>query len=186
MTNMGLFRNASAGERWREASQILGHYGDDAGYHAGGTELLLATRHRALSYSHLVDLKVIPGLNTIQSRDGVIEIGAACTHREVERSSLVRENNRYSRSSNRRWPIFACGRPGRTEAIFAFAEPHSDPATLLLVLGATVHIESAAGARDIPIEKLIVGAYANHLAPGEIPDGDRPATAKRNRIAPLT
>jgi aerobic carbon-monoxide dehydrogenase medium subunit len=49
-----------------------------------------------------------------------------------------------------------------------FAEPHSEPATMLLVLGATVRIESAAGTREIPIEKLVAGAYANHLAPGEI------------------
>ena len=74
-----------------EASQMLGHYGDDGAIYAGGTELLLAMRHRALSYSHLIDLKVIPGLNAIEPRDGVIEIGAACTHRAIERSALVRE-----------------------------------------------------------------------------------------------
>jgi carbon-monoxide dehydrogenase medium subunit len=39
---------------------------------------------------------------------------------------------------------------------------------MLLVLDAKVRIESAAGAREIPIENLIAGAYANHLAPGEI------------------
>src|SRR5690349_18768805 len=74
-----------------EASQILSHYGDDAAIYAGGTELLLAMRHRALSYSHLVDLKVIPGLNAIEARDGVIEIGAACTHHAIERSALLRK-----------------------------------------------------------------------------------------------
>ncbi len=74
-----------------EASQMLGHYGDDGAIYAGGTELLLAMRHRALSYSHLIDLKVIPALNALEPRDGVIEIGAACTHRAIERSALVRE-----------------------------------------------------------------------------------------------
>ena len=73
-----------------EASQMLGHYGDEAAIYAGGTELLLAMRHRALSYSHLIDLKVIPGLNAIEARDGVIEIGSACTHRTLERSVLLR------------------------------------------------------------------------------------------------
>ena len=33
--------------------------------YAGGTELLLAMRHQALSYSHLVDFKVVPGLDAI-------------------------------------------------------------------------------------------------------------------------
>ena len=51
-----------------EASQMLGHYGDQAAIYAGGTELLLAMRHRALSYNHLIDLKIIPGLNAIEER----------------------------------------------------------------------------------------------------------------------
>ena len=49
-----------------------------------------------------------------------------------------------------------------------FAEPHSDPATLLLVLGGSVRIESANGARELPVQQFIAGAYANNLAPGEI------------------
>src|SRR5690242_8883314 len=151
-----------------EASQMLRHYGEDAALYAGGTELLLAMRHRALSYSHLVDLKVIPRLNVIESRDGVIEIGAACTHHSVETSPLVREKlpafaELESQVANIR--VRATGTLGGN---LCFAEPHSDPATMLLVLGAKVRIESAAGAREIPIEKLIAGAYANHLAPGEI------------------
>jgi carbon-monoxide dehydrogenase medium subunit len=49
-----------------------------------------------------------------------------------------------------------------------FAEPHSDPATLLLVLDGAVKVESAAGSREIPVGALIAGAYASNLAPGEI------------------
>jgi aerobic carbon-monoxide dehydrogenase medium subunit len=151
-----------------EASQMLRHYGEDATLYAGGTELLLAMRHRALSYGHLVDLKVIPGLNAIDSRDGVIEIGAACTHHTIEKSALLRKQlpafaELESQVANIR--VRATGTLGGN---LCFAEPHSDPATMLLVLDAKVRIESSAGAREIPIEKLIAGAYANHLAPGEI------------------
>ncbi len=143
-----------------EASQMLGHYGDDGAIYAGGTELLLAMRHRALSYSHLIDLKVIPALNALEPRDGVIEIGAACTHRAIERSALVQLESQVANIRVR-----ATGTLGGN---LCFAEPHSDPATMLLVLDAKVRIESAAGAREIPIENLIAGAYANHLAPGEV------------------
>ena len=151
-----------------EASEMLRHYGDEAAIYAGGTELLLAMRHRALSYSHLVDLKVIPGLNVIETRDGLIEIGAACTHRTIERSTLMQQKlpafaELESQVANIR--VRATGTLGGN---LCFAEPHSDPATMLLVLDARVRIESAGGAREIPIEKLIAGAYANHLAPGEI------------------
>ena len=33
-----------------EASQMLSHYGEEAAFYAGGTELLLAMRHGALRY----------------------------------------------------------------------------------------------------------------------------------------
>jgi aerobic carbon-monoxide dehydrogenase medium subunit len=151
-----------------EASQMLGRYGDEAAIYAGGTELLLAMRHRALSYSHLIDLKVIPGLNAIATRNGAIEIGAACTHRAIERSTLVREKQPAFAELESHVANIRVRATGTLGGNLCFAEPHSDPATMLLVLGATVQIESAAGAREIPIEKLISGAYANHLAPGEI------------------
>lgn len=151
-----------------EASQMLGHYGEDAAIYAGGTELLLAMRHRALTYSHLIDLKVIPGLNAIATRDSVIEIGAACTHRTIERSTLVREKQAVFAELESQVANIRVRATGTLGGNLCFAEPHSDPATMLLVLGATLRIESAAGAREIPIEKLIAGAYANHLAPGEI------------------
>jgi aerobic carbon-monoxide dehydrogenase medium subunit len=151
-----------------EASEMLRHYADEAAIYAGGTELLLAMRHRALSYTHLVDLKVIPGLNVVEERDGAVEIGAACTHRTIERSRLMQQKlpafaELESQVANIR--VRATGTLGGN---LCFAEPHSDPATMLLVLDAKVRIESAGGAREIAIEKLIAGAYANHLAPGEI------------------
>ena len=45
-----------------------------------------------------------------------------------------------------------------------FAEPHSDPATLLIALGAKAHVQGKAGARTVAIDKLITGAYETSLA----------------------
>jgi len=151
-----------------EASRMLGHYGDDGAIYAGGTELLLAMRHRALNYSHLIDLKVIPALSAIETRDGVIEIGAACTHRAIERSALVREKQPVLAELESQVANIRVRATGTLGGNLCFAEPHSDPATMLLVLNAKVRVESAGGAREIPIDKLIAGAYANHLAPGEV------------------
>jgi carbon-monoxide dehydrogenase medium subunit len=151
-----------------EASQMLLHYGEDAGIYAGGTELLLAMRHKALNYRHLIDLKVIPGLDSIQPRGDCLEIGATCTHRVVERSSLVREKlpvlaELESRVANVR--VRATGTLGGN---LCFAEPHSDPATLLLVLEAKVGIEGPLGRSELPIDRFIGGSYTNNLQPGEI------------------
>jgi carbon-monoxide dehydrogenase medium subunit len=151
-----------------EASQMLAHYGDEAGIYAGGTELLLAMKHSALNYRHLIDLKVVPGLNTIEVRNGLLEIGATSTHRSIERSAIVQQNlpalaEMESHVANVR--VRATGTLGGN---LCFAEPHSDPATLLLALGGTVRVEGTGGVREIPVGELIAGAYASNLQPGEI------------------
>jgi carbon-monoxide dehydrogenase medium subunit len=152
----------------REASQMLTHYGDDGGLYAGGTELLLAMRHKALNYCHLIDLKVVPGLDAIALRDDRIEIGAACTHRSVERSPVVREKQPVLAELEAHVANVRVRATGTLGGNLCFAEPHSDPATLLLAFEARVHVEGASGSRELAMQELIGGAYTSNLAPGEI------------------
>ncbi|MBZ5661016.1 MAG: FAD binding domain-containing protein [Acidobacteriia bacterium] len=151
-----------------EASQMLAHYGEEAGIYAGGTELLLAMKHSALNYRHLIDLKVVPGLNSIDMRNGSLEIGATSTHRSIERSPNVQQHQPALAEMESQVANVRVRATGTLGGNLCFAEPHSDPATLLLVLGGSVKIESAAGAREIPVSELIAGAYASNLQPGEI------------------
>lgn len=164
----------------REASQMLAHYGDDGGLYAGGTELLLAMRHKALNYRHLIDLKVIAGLDEIALRGDHIEIGAACTHRGVERSPVVRERQPVLAKLELHVANVRVRTTGTLGGNLCFAEPHSDPATLLLVLEARVLVEGASGSRELAIEELIGDAYTNNLAPGEILTKITVPCAKRN------
>jgi carbon-monoxide dehydrogenase medium subunit len=152
----------------QEASQMLTRFGEDAGIYAGGTELLLAMKHEALSYRHLIDLKVIQGLDAIEARDGLIEIGATATHRAIERSALVRERLAVLAELESHVANVRVRATGTLGGNLCFAEPHSDPATLLLVLGGSVCLESVNGTRELPAEKFIAGAYSNNLASGEI------------------
>jgi aerobic carbon-monoxide dehydrogenase medium subunit len=152
----------------REASQMLAHFGDDAGLYAGGTELLLAMKHDALRYKHLIDIKVIPGFDSIDVRNDSLEIGAAATHRSIENSDVVRQKlpvlaELESEVANVR--VRATGTLGGN---LCFAEPHSDPATLLLVLGGKLKLDGSGGARELDVEKFIAGAYTNSLMPNEL------------------
>jgi carbon-monoxide dehydrogenase medium subunit len=151
-----------------EASQMLAHYGDEAGIYAGGTELLLAMKHEALSYGHLIDVKVIPGLDSIDLRDGVIEIGATATHRSIERSALVRQRQPVLAELESHVANVRVRGTGTLGGNLCFAEPHSDPATLLLVLGGAVRLKGSNGAREIAVGEFIAGAYASALLPNEI------------------
>jgi carbon-monoxide dehydrogenase medium subunit len=151
-----------------EASQMLAHYGEEAGIYAGGTELLLAMKHRALSYRHLIDLKVIPGLDSISAGEDSVVIGATSTHRSIERCALVRQRQPVFADMESQVANVRVRNTGTLGGNLCFAEPHSDPATLLLVLGGTVRLEGSTGTRELTIDKLVSGAYANHLMPDEI------------------
>ncbi len=149
-----------------EASGMLAHYGEDAALYAGGTELLLAMRHGALRYRHLIDIKTVPGLDAIHLENGTLEIGAASTHRGIERSGLVRTNQPVLAEMESCVANVRVRATGTLGGNLCFAEPHSDPATLILVLDGKVKLEGAAGAREIGLGQFIGGSYSTNLAPG--------------------
>src|SRR5262249_2088338 len=78
-----------------EACALLAELGEDAAAYAGGTELLLLMKLDLLRLRHLVDVKRIPRFGEIgpgpRATSGArLTIGAAVTHRAVERSPLLR------------------------------------------------------------------------------------------------
>ena len=72
-----------------EASTLLTELGDEAVLYAGGTELLLLAKLGFASFEHLVDVKPIAELGRLEVSDGSLVIGAAVTHRTLERSPMV-------------------------------------------------------------------------------------------------
>src|SRR5438093_8678044 len=154
-----------------EAAEMRAHFGEQASLYAGGTELLLAMKHDVLRYKHLIDVKVIPGLDSIELSDGMIRIGAMATHRSIEHSALLRS----------RLPVFTnmeglvgnvrVRNTGTVGGNLCFAEPHSDPATLLLVLNATVAAEGPKGQREIPMDQFFSGSYQTCLERNEVLTG---------------
>jgi carbon-monoxide dehydrogenase medium subunit len=151
-----------------EASEMLTAFGDDGSVYAGGTELLLAMRHGALRYGHLVDVKVLPGFDSIELRGNWIEIGAGATHRSIEYSPIVRKHLSVLASLESRVANIRVRASGTIGGNLCFAEPHSDPATLLLALDAVVKAAGPSGGRELRVDELICGAYANGLSQGEL------------------
>jgi aerobic carbon-monoxide dehydrogenase medium subunit len=152
-----------------EASALLDELGDDAVVYSGGTELLLVMKLGFADYAHLIDVKRIAELRKLEESGGTLEIGAAVTHREVERAPLVRE----------RWPALAAMERGvgniRVRGMgslggnLCFADPHSDPATFLLAAGATLVCRRGDGAaRELPVPDFVEGPYQTVLEPGEL------------------
>jgi carbon-monoxide dehydrogenase medium subunit len=151
-----------------EATALMAEHGDDAVLYCGGTELLLLMKLGFATYRHLVDIKPIAELSGIEVRAGVLRIGAAVTHRAIERSPLVAAG----------WPQLAAMERGvanvRVRATgtlggnLAFADPHSDPAAFLLAVDAQLVLGRGDERRRLLFSAFVLGPYTTALKLGEL------------------
>jgi carbon-monoxide dehydrogenase medium subunit len=142
---------------------------DDAAFYCGGTELLLVLKLGFLSLDHLVDLKGIAELRGIRADDGALVLGAATTHRELERDPLVRRRLPALADMERRVANLRVRSAGTLGGNLCFSDPHSDPATFLLALDAEVECRRGGGRpRRLPIADFVLGPYQTALEPGEV------------------
>ena len=151
-----------------EASEMLARFGEKGRLYAGGTELLLAMKHDLLRYEHLVDVKTVPDLSKIELHNGALVIGGTATHRAIERSAVVKQSLPVFAEMESNIANVRVRTSGTLGGNLCFAEPHSDPATLLSALGAKVRVQSKAGSKSLTIDKLITGGYETSLAPDEL------------------
>ena len=104
-----------------EASAMLARFGPDAAIYAGGTELLIVMKERLAHFPHLIDIKRIPGLKEIDfdAERRELSIGAVATHRDLERSLVVRERFPALGIRKRPSPTSGCAMPARSAATSA-------------------------------------------------------------------
>ena len=169
-----------------EAAELLARYGESAKIYAGGTELLLAMKEGLIHYERLINIKQIPDLDQIKLGDGVLRIGALSTHRSLAGSAPLKERLPAFVRMEENVANIRVREVGTIGGNLCFAEPHADPGTLLLVLGAKLTAEKASARREIPIEKFFVGAYETCLEEDEILTGiEMPLPPARSSLAYL-
>ena len=159
-----LHRPASA----EEACDLLSRLGEDAVPYAGGTELLLLMKEGLLRPRHLVDVKRIPGLDAIVDGGADVTIGAVVTHRAVERSAAVRARCPVLASVARHVANIRVRNVGTVGGNLAFADPHSDLATLFLALDARVQLASPRGRRELSLDDFVRGPWETARAADEL------------------
>lgn len=151
------------------AEFAAGNGDGEAAYLAGGTELLQVMKMGLAPYATLVDLTGLEPLRGVAVEpDGMLVIGALTTHREIERSPLVRERVPALAGLARHVANVRVRSTGTLGGNLAFAEPHSDPATFLLACGASVELIGPGGQRDVPVAEFFVGPLTTVREPDEI------------------
>lgn len=148
---------------------MLAEHGDEARVVAGGTALVLMLKNRLIAPSVLLSLGRLQELNYIRHEPGTgLRIGALATVRDVELSSVVRDQNpsladTYAQVANVRVRNAATVGGNLSEADYA-----SDPPCVLVAQRARVTAQSVRGAREIPLTAFFRGAYETALAADEV------------------
>jgi len=151
-----------------EASAELARLGEDAKVYAGGTELILWLRLGIVHSSHLVDVKKIPALGELAWDGKTMHIGAAVTHRRLERSADVAAHLPLLHQAAALVANVRVRNVGTLGGNLCFGDPHSDPAPALLVYHTRVTIGHHGGARSIGLDEFFVGLYETAIAPDEL------------------
>ncbi len=151
-----------------EVSELLGRFGDSAKIYAGGTELLLAMKEGLVQYERLINVKKLTGLSALAADNGAIKIGALCTHHQLETSALLQEKLPTLVKLEQNVANVRVRQAGSIGGNLCFAEPHADPGTLLIALGATMVAEKSSGKREIAAANFFVDAYETSLQADEL------------------
>ena len=152
-----------------EALELRGKLGDTAVFYAGGTELLLIMKLGLGDYSHLVDLKRIEGLAVLEATNDEMVVGAAVTHLELESNPIVREVLPALAAMSARIGNTRVRNSGTIGGNLAFADPHSDPATFLTAVGASVNLTALDGStRRVLARDFTLAPYTTGLAQDEL------------------
>ncbi len=151
-----------------EACELLARLGDEAAPYAGGTELLLLMKEGLLRPRHLVDVKRIAGFDAIAGDGGRLSIGATVTHRAVERAALVQARCPLLAAVARHVANVRVRNVGTVGGNLAFADPHSDLATLFLTLEASVELTSPRGRRTLALADFVRGPWETARTPDEL------------------
>jgi carbon-monoxide dehydrogenase medium subunit len=152
---------------------------------AGGHSLVPLMKLRLSQPATLIDIARIPGLAGIREKDGLIEIGAGTTHRDVAASALLRKV----------CPMIAdaageIGDPqvrnrGTLGGSLAHADPAADYPATVLALDAEVHLKGPKGWRRVKASSFFQGLFTVDLAPDEMIVGVQFAPIKAAAYAKL-
>lgn len=140
----------------------------DAAPLAGGQSLMPMMNFRVAAPDVLVDLNRIPGLDGIEERGGVVEIGAMTRYAALEASDVIA----------REVPLMARAIPfiahsairnrGTLGGSMALADPAAEMPAAMLVLGAEVVLQSAEETRSVSCDEYFLGVYETARAANEI------------------
>lgn len=135
---------------------------------AGGQSLVPLLKLRLTHPRTLVDLNEIPGLSSLEQRDGELHVGA------LVRQQVLLEDGNVARS----WPLLAeatrfvgylaTRHRGTVGGSLAYAAPWAELTAVAIALDATIEVRSRRGGRSLPARTFFRGAHETALERDEV------------------
>src|SRR5512139_3509371 len=150
-----------------EALTLFAKYSEKAKWIAGGTDVIVMIKQKAMAPDALISLQGIPGLDRIKL-NGSLSIGPMVTHRAIEKSELIRKNFSALTDAADYLGSVQVRNVATIGGNICTAAPSADTATPLLVLGTQVKIKSLKEERTVSIEEFFKGPGETVLKSGEI------------------
>lgn len=149
---------------------VLAFLGDgtDTRILAGGQSLVPMMNYRLAAPERLIDINRLPGLDYIREEDGEVVIGALARHGDIKASDLI-EKHLPIMTEAYGWIAHAAVRNrGTLCGNLCHADPASEMPALMQVLGATMVVSKASGARHVNAQDFFLGTYETVLATDEM------------------
>lgn len=150
------------------ALALLAEHGDEAKVLAGGQSLLPVMALRLGRPAHLVDIGVLPDLDTITADAGGASIGALVRHATAERSSALAEFAPMVHQAMPHVGHRAIRTRGTVVGSIAHADPAAEMPAVCLAADAVLRAQSADGMRDIAAADFFDGYLTTTVRPDEI------------------
>lgn len=159
----------SAPQSVEEAVSILAAAGSQGRVLAGGTDLLVQLKNGARDIRHIIDIKRIAGLDTVEhTLDGGMRIGAALSCARLGEDPGVQANYPGLREAAMLIGSDQIQNRATLAGNLCNASPAGDTIPALTALGASCEIEGPQGPRVLPLVSFVDGPGDNQLAAGEI------------------
>jgi carbon-monoxide dehydrogenase medium subunit len=152
-----------------EVFDLLDEHGGEAMLMAGGTDVLPSLKLGRKACGHLIWLKRVPGLDTLEYDDAAgLRIGATALLEDVRTFPATREHYVALSDAIRNLATPQTRAKGTVVGNICNASPCADTATPLLVYGARARISSRRGTRELPLEAFFLGPRRTALERGDV------------------
>ncbi|QSO47665.1 FAD binding domain-containing protein [Alicyclobacillus mengziensis] len=140
----------------------------DAKVLAGGQSLIPLMNFRLSRPNTLVDISHLQELATISVAEGTVRIGGLVRHQELHENPQIKEVLPVLSKAAGEVGHWAIRNRGTLGGSLSHADPAAELPAAMVALHATLVLESADGAREVPAEEFFLGFLTTDLQPDEI------------------